>query len=206
MDLARFAREGDESAFAEIMRRYSPRVFRFASRFFRQRNLVEDAAQEVFLKAFTELDTFQGRGSMEGWLTRITTNTCLNMLRSSKRRPELTASDLTEDESNWLDDRMANLATERHRSSERSIVAADLAERVLQTLSPDDRMLLTLMDGEDASVKEMMEITGWSESNVKVRAFRARRRMREALEKLLRRKPRSQSPSFEKAGPRWQEK
>ena len=85
MDLARFARDGDESAFEEIMRRYSPRVFRFASRFFRERSLVEDAAQEVFLKAFTELDSFEGRGSMEGWLTRITTNTCLNMLRSSKR-------------------------------------------------------------------------------------------------------------------------
>ena len=59
-------------------------------KFFRQRSLVEEAAQEVFLKAFTELGSYEGRGSMEGWLTRITTNTCLNMLRSSKRRPELT--------------------------------------------------------------------------------------------------------------------
>ncbi len=68
MDLARFAREGDESAFEEIMRRYSRRVFHYASKFFRQRSLVEEAAQEVFLKAFTELDSFEGRGSMEGWL------------------------------------------------------------------------------------------------------------------------------------------
>jgi len=134
--LARLAGEGDEPAFAEIMRRYSPRVFRFASRFFRQRSLVEDAAQEVFLKAFTELGRFEGRGSLEGWLTRITTNTCLNMIRSSKRRPELTVSDLTEDESTWLDGRLADAAAERHQSSERSLVAADLAERVLQTLSP----------------------------------------------------------------------
>ena len=67
-------------------------MFQFASRFFRQRSLVEEAAQEVFLKAFTELGKFEGRGSMEGWLTRITTNTCLNLLRSSKRRPELTVS------------------------------------------------------------------------------------------------------------------
>ena len=62
----RQAQEGDESAFAEIMHRYSPRVFRVASRFFRQRSLVEDAAQEVFLKAFRELRSFAGRGSMEG--------------------------------------------------------------------------------------------------------------------------------------------
>ena len=185
MELARFAREGDESAFEEIMRRYSPRVFRFAGKFFRQRSLVEEAAQEVFLKAFTELGSFEGRGSMEGWLTRITTNICLNMLRSSKRRPELIASDLSEDETTWLDSNMAGAARERHESSERSLVAADLAGRVLQTLTPDDQLVLTLIDGEEASVKDVVQMTGWSESKVKVQAFRARRRMREAVEKLL---------------------
>lgn len=189
MELARSARAGDESAFEEIMRRYSPRVFHFASRFFRQRSLVEEAAQEVFLKAFTELDNFEGRGSMEGWLTRITTNTCLNLLRSAKRRPELTVSDLTEDETSWLDSNMGAAAAERHQSSERSMVAADLTERVLQTLSPDDQLVLTLIDGEDNSVKDVVKMTGWSESKVKVQAFRARRRMREAVEKLLARKP-----------------
>jgi RNA polymerase sigma-70 factor, ECF subfamily len=185
LELARFARDGDESAFEEIMRRYSPRVFRFASKFFRQRSLVEEAAQEVFLKAFTELDSYEGRGSMEGWLTRITTNTCLNLLRGSKRRPELTISDLTEDETTWLDNNQADAALERHQSSERSLVAADLAGRVLQTLSPDDRLVLTLIDGEEASVKDVVKMTGWSESKVKVQAFRARRRMRQAVEKLL---------------------
>ena len=189
MELARSARAGDESAFEEIMRRYSPRVFHFASRFFRQRSLVEEAAQEVFLKAFTELDNFEGRGSMEGWLTRITTNPCLNLLRSAKRRPELTVSDLTEDETSWLDSNMGAAAAERHQSSERSMVAADLTERVLQTLSPDDQLVLTLIDGEDNSVKDVVKMTGWSESKVKVQAFRARRRMREAVEKLLARKP-----------------
>jgi RNA polymerase sigma-70 factor (ECF subfamily) len=186
--LARLAREGDESAFEEIMRRYSPRVFRFASKFFRQRSLVEEAAQEVFLQAFTGLGSYEGRGSMEGWLTRITTNTCLNLLRSSKRSPELTVSDLTEDETNWLDNKLSDAAREQHLSSERSLVAADLAGRVLQTLAPDDQLVLTLIDGEDASVKDVVKLTGWSESKVKVQAFRARRRMRAAVEKLLARK------------------
>lgn len=189
MELARSARAGDESAFEEIMRRYSPRVFRFASRYFRQRSLVEEAAQEVFLKAFTELDSFEGRGSMEGWLTRITTNTCLNLLRSAKRRPELTVSDLTEDETAWLDANQGTEAKERYQSSERSLVAADLTERVLQTLSADDQLVLMLIDGEENSVKDVVDITGWSPSKVKVQAFRARRRMREAVEKLLARKP-----------------
>lgn len=197
--MARSARDGDESAFEEIMRRYSPRVFRFASKFFRQQSLVEEAAQEVFLKAFTELGSYEGRGSMEGWLTRITTNTCLNIIRSSKRRPELTVSDLTEDENNWLDNNLADAASERHESSQRSTAAADLAGRVLQTLSPDDQLVLTLIDGEDASVKEVVEMTGWSASKVKVQAFRARRRMREAVEKLLAPKARTASKALESA-------
>ncbi len=183
--MAQLARAGDESAFAEIVRRYSPRVFRFASKFFRQRSVVEEAAQEVFMKAFTQLGSFEGRGSMEGWLTRITTNTCLNMLRSAKRRPELASADLSDDESTWLENQLSEVAAERHRSSERSFVAADLADRVLENLSSDDRVVLTLIDGEDASVKEVAELTGWSESKVKVQAFRARRRMRAAVEKLL---------------------
>ncbi|MCU1265619.1 MAG: polymerase subunit sigma-24 [Acidobacteria bacterium] len=185
LELARLARAGDESAFAEIMRRYSPRVFRIANRFFRQRSLVEEAAQEIFLKAFSELGSYEGRGSMEGWLTRMATNTCLNLIRSAKRRPELTVSDLTEDESAWLDNKLADAASERHQSSERSLVAADLAGRVFQRLAPDDQLVLTMIDGEEASVKDVAELTGWSESKVKVTAFRARRRMRQAVEKLL---------------------
>jgi len=137
------------------------------------------------MKAFTELGSYEGRGSMEGWLTRIATNTCLNLLRSAKRRPQLTTSDLTEAETSWVDNALAQTAKEQHQSRERSMVAADLAGRVLQTLSPDDQFVLTMIDGEDASVKDVVKATGWSEAKVKVLAFRARRRMREAVEKLL---------------------
>src|SRR5947209_20460347 len=94
LELARRARGGDESAFAEIVRRYGPRVFRVASRFFRRREQAEEAAQEVFLKAFTQLEGFEGRGSLEGWLARIAANTCLNMIRSARRRPKMTAAEL----------------------------------------------------------------------------------------------------------------
>jgi RNA polymerase sigma-70 factor (ECF subfamily) len=147
--------------------------------------LVEDAAQEVFLKAFTQLGSYEGRGSMEGWLTRIATNTCLNILRASKRRPELTTADLTEDQDRWLEDKLSSAAGEMHRSAENKLVAADLADRLLETLSPEDRLALTLIDGQDASVSEVAEMTGWSESKVKVRAFRARKKAREAMARLL---------------------
>lgn len=183
MDLARQAQDGDESAFAEIMRRYSPRVFSVASRFFRQRSLVEEAAQEVFLKAYTQLGSFEGRGSFEGWLTRIATNTCLNMIRGAKRRPESTVSDLTTDEQNWLEQQSGEGSEQQ--SVENNLVAADLADRLLSVLPPEDQQALLMIDGEDASIKEVAEATGWSESKVKVRAFRARRKVREAMENLL---------------------
>lgn len=182
------------------MRRFSPRVFRVASRFFHQRSAVEEAAQEVFLKAFTELGSFEGRGSMEGWLTRIATNTCLNMLRSAKRRPELNAADLTEEENTWVQNKLADFAARKHESAERSLAAADLAGKVLETLSADDQLVLIMMDGEDASVKEVAAETGWSESKVKVQAFRARRRMRAAVEKLLNAKRTIRNKALEKAG------
>lgn len=185
IELADNAVKGDEAAFAEIVRRYSPRVFRFASRFFRQRELVEEAAQEVFLKAFQQIKNYEGRGSLEGWLTRITTNTCLNLLRSAKRRPEIEVSPMTEEESDWLETQMTESAVEKFHSEEQKMIATDLVDRVLGTLSADDQIVLMLIDGEDASVKEVAQMTGWSESKVKVQAFRARRRMRQAVEELL---------------------
>ena len=122
---------------------------------------------------------------MEGWLTRIATNTCLNMLRAAQRRPELLTADLSEDESDWLEKKASEASGEQQPDVEQQVIVADLAERLLQTLPPEDRLALTMIDGEGASVNEVAQLTGWSESKVKVRAFRARKKAREALERLL---------------------
>ncbi|HET6961781.1 MAG TPA: sigma-70 family RNA polymerase sigma factor [Terriglobia bacterium] len=193
LELAKLARETDEKAFAEIVRRYSPRVFQVASRFFRERSQVEDASQEIFLRAYTHLADYEGRGSLEGWLTRIATTTCLNLLRASQRRPESELAEIPEAEAEWLDIHLAAVSAERHRSAEKSREAADLADRVLGTLSPDDRLVLLMVDAEETPIKDVANATGWSESKVKVQALRARRRMREAVEKLL--TVRKQDPS-----------
>ncbi len=121
---------------------------------------------------------------MEGWLTRIATNTCLNILRAARRRPELVTSDLTEDETAWLE-KVSDPSGSAHLDTEQKIIAADLAERVLETLPAEDRLALAMIDGEGASVREVAQMTGWSESKVKIRAFRARRKARETLGKLL---------------------
>jgi RNA polymerase sigma-70 factor (ECF subfamily) len=186
LELAQQARAEDESAFAEIVRRYSPRVFHVTHRFFRDRGHAEEAAQETFLKAFAQLKSFEGRGSMEGWLTRIATNTCLNIIRAANRRPELVTADLSDEETDWLENKVSEGSTGPARNDvEHKVVASDLAARILEDLSPEDRFALTMIDGEQASVSEVAQMTGWSESKVKVRAFRARKKAREALEKLL---------------------
>jgi RNA polymerase sigma-70 factor, ECF subfamily len=185
LELVKFSQETDEKAFAEIVRRYSPRVFQIASRFFRERSQVEDASQEIFLRAYTHLGDYEGRGSLEGWLTRIATTTCLNLLRTCQRQPESALAEMPEAEAEWLDKHLGEVSAERHRAEERSREAADLADRVLGTLSPDDRLVLMLVDADEMPIKDVASATGWSESKVKVQAFRARRRMREAVEKLL---------------------
>ena len=100
---------------------------------------------------------------------------------------ESALAEMPEMEAEWLDNHLAGLSTERHRSAEKSREAADLADRVLGTLSPDDRLVLMMVDAEETPIKDVASATGWSESKVKVQAFRARRRMREAVEKLLNR-------------------
>jgi RNA polymerase sigma-70 factor (ECF subfamily) len=190
IDLARQAGSGDELAFEEIVRRYGPRVFRIAGRFFRQRSAVEEIGQEVFLRAYTQLGTYEGRGSFEGWISRIATNTCLNELRKAKRHPEFYAADLSDDEENWLETRLAGSSLSDDYF-ERGIIAADLADKVLGSIAPEDRMILLMLDGEDLPVKEICEITGWSQSKVKIRAMRARRKVRKSVERMInsRRKP-----------------
>jgi len=184
IDLARQAGSGDELAFEEIVRRYGPRVFRIAGRFFRQRSAVEEISQEVFLRAYTQLGTYEGRGSFEGWISRIATNTCLNEIRKAKRHPEFYAADLTDDEENWLETRLAGSSLSDDYF-ERGIIAADLADKVLGSISPEDRVILIMLDGEDLPVKEVCEITGWSQSKVKIRAMRARRKLRKTVERMI---------------------
>lgn len=185
IDLARQAAGGDESAFAEIVKRFSPRVFSYSARFFKRHSLVEEAAQEVFLKAYTQLANYEGRGSLEGWLTRITVTTCINILRSTKPQSELTVSELSDDESEWLEERLMNAASLDHQTHEDKLIAADLVSRVLETLPPDESFLIQMLEGEGATVKEVARMTGWSEAKIKTKAFRVRRRMRESIQKLL---------------------
>jgi RNA polymerase sigma-70 factor, ECF subfamily len=182
-ELARLARDGDESAFGEIVRRHSPRVFRTASRFFRRREQVEEVVQESFAKAFFALGEFANSrdASFAAWLARIAFNTSYDELRRQKRRPEAALEELTEEDAATLSERLRGDGSD----AEGQAVSRDLATKLLARLSPEDRLVLVMLDVEGLSVSEIAGLMKWTGSKVKVRAHRARAHLRRVLERFL---------------------
>jgi RNA polymerase sigma-70 factor, ECF subfamily len=175
---------GDAASFEPLVQKYSPRVFATARRYARRESEVEDIAQEVWLKAFDKLKSFRGEAPFEHWLMRMTVRTCYDFLRSHQRNRESAFSELSEPEDDWLE----RFAVAPESASESADAAKLLVGRVLEKLSPEARLVITLLEIEDRSVKEIAELTGWSTPLVKVRAFRARAEMKKILSRMTREK------------------
>ncbi len=175
---------GDHDAFELLVRRHSPRIFNIIGSFFRRRDIIEDIAQEVFTKAFFSLSSYTLGRSFEAWLAKIAVNSCYDQLRAQRRRAEQPFPQQTEREDEWLEMQMVQAARSRHASEQRRMEAYDISERLLGKLAAEDRIVLVLMDRDGFSVKEISEMTGWGQSKVKVRAFRARRVLRSAMKRL----------------------
>lgn len=172
--------KGDAASFEPLVQKYSPRVFATARRYARRDSEVEDIAQEVWLKAFEKLKSFRGEAPFEHWLMRLTVRTCYDFLRGHQRNRESSFSDLSEPENDWLE----RFVVAPESATENADAAKMLIDRVLEKLSPQARLVITLLEIEDRSVKEIAEMTGWSVPLVKVRAFRARGEMRKILAKM----------------------
>jgi len=174
--------KGDPASFEPLIAKYSPRLFATARRHARRESEVEDIVQEVWAKAFQKLGSFRGEAPFEHWLMRLAVRTCFDFLRAHQRNRELSFSELSEPESDWLD----HFVADPDRSEENATAAGLLVERILAQLSAPARLVITLQEIEGRSVKEIAELTGWSVTLVKVRAFRARAEMRKCLQKLAR--------------------
>jgi len=172
--------KGDRASFEPLVLKYSPRVFATARRYARRESEVEDIAQEVWLKAFEKLKSFRGEAPFEHWLMRMTVRTCYDFLRGHQRNRESSFSDLSEPENDWLE----RFVTAPETASENADAARLLVGRVLERLPPQARLVITLLEIEDRSVKEISALTGWSVPLVKVRAFRARAEMRKIVSKM----------------------
>ena len=171
---------GETARFELLVEKYSPRIFATARRYARRDSEIEDIVQEVWLKAFQRLSSFRGEAPFEHWLMRLAVRTCYDFLRSHQRNRENSFSELAEPESDWLD----RFVAEPGKNEIDSQAAKQLVDKVLNQLSPPARLVLTLLEIEDRSIKEISQLTGWSIPLVKVRAFRARAEMRKCIEKI----------------------
>lgn len=172
---------GDTASFEQLVVKYQPRVFATARRYARREDEVEDIVQEVFLKAFQKLSSFRGEAPFEHWLMRLAVRTCYDFLREHQRNRETTFTQISDDEQDWLE----RHAEDPDSSNEKATEAKELIGKVLEQLSPPARLVITLLEIEDRSVKEIADLTGWSVPLVKVRAFRARAEMKKLLTKLM---------------------
>lgn len=165
------ALKGDDGAFAQIVARYKRRVFRLAARFARDNDELEDICQETFIKVYEKLGAFRRDAPFEHWLMRITVRVCQDALRSRRRSGNHGTLDGQPD----IRDLSADA---RHEAQQ----ARNLLAWALAKLKPDERLVITLLELEEYSVREIAEMTGWSEANVKVRAHRARQSLKRILE------------------------
>jgi RNA polymerase sigma-70 factor, ECF subfamily len=176
--------KGDLGSFETLVCRYQPRIFATARRYARRESEVEDIVQEIFVKAFQKLASFRGDAPFEHWLMRLTVRTCYDFLRAHQRDRMVILTDLTPEQDQWLERFDANPDS----ADDQAESARELIQEALAMLSPAARLVITLLELEDRSVKEISSLTGWSVPLVKVRAFRARHEMRKCLERILQRR------------------
>ena len=183
-DLARCleqVRHQDQDAARALVEQLYPLVIRIVRTHLPIRTAEEDLAQEVFVKLFTRLDQYEARAGIpfEHWVSRLTVRTCLDALRAERRRPELRWGDLSEEQSAWLE---SMLVDDLPPPDTTPASARELVDHLLSQLPADDRLVISLLDLEQKSVREIARLTGWSVTLVKVRAFRARRKLRKLTE------------------------
>ena len=174
--------KGDEMRRAIFFATFTPSSRVWWPRICPRRMSQEDLTQMIFIKIFQNLDSYAGKVPLQHWISRVAVNTCLNELRAEKRRPEWRLSDFDPETSAAIE-RLARTETD-FASPDDERVAKELLNRLLAQLSPEDRLLVTLLHLEERSVQEIHLLTGWSRAAIRVRAFRARAKMKKMLGKI----------------------
>ena len=175
-------RAGDEHAARELMHYLMPLVLKIVRSHRARRESEEDLVQAVFIKIFGKLDQFSGAVPLVHWVSRVAVNTCLNQIAREKVRPEVRYADLSENEEEVI---TALARDESIEAPDQAVASRELVTRLLDRLPPEDRLVIQLLHLEERSIEEVRAATGWSTALVKVRAFRARAKLRKHLNLLL---------------------
>src|ERR1041384_8776987 len=180
-ELVRRAQREDKEAVEELIRRHQHRVFAVAGGILKRREDVEDIAQQVFVKAYFSLKRFDQRAAFSTWLYKITVNECWDLLRKKKVRPLLYESDLSEEQAQQFG------TVERQDAGlsdiSETLQARQEVELLLEGVDERDRMMLILKEVEGFAIEEIAEILDLNANTVKVRLFRARRRIVSRVQK-----------------------
>lgn len=179
-------RAGDQQAARKLVEHLYPQVIRIVRARLPRRGGEEDLAQDIFLKMFTRLDQYQGQVPLAHWVSRIAVTTCIDALRAQQRRPELRWADLSDTEAEMLD---AVITRDDTADTADALAAHELVHKLLDQLAPADRMVLQMLDMEQKTLIEIRELTGWNITLIKVRAFRARRKLHKLFQKLGKQEP-----------------
>ena len=174
-------RARDQAASRQLVEQLYPQVIRIVRSHLPRRVAEEDLAQEIFLKMFTRLDQYQGAVPFPHWVSRIAVTTCIDQLRAQKRRPEFRWADLPEEQADMLDNVMTD---QRDTAPGEALAARELVDKLLAQLKPEDQMVVRMLDLEQKSLAEISAITGWNQTLIKVRAFRARRKLQKLFREL----------------------
>lgn len=180
----RRAQAGEESAFQEIVEKYQSKVFSIIHGIVRQRNDVEDIAQQVFSKVYFSIKNFDFRSSLITWIYKITVNECFDYLRKKKVRKLVYESDMSEDESRRVEN--TEPATDRAPRTDQVLASQDYVVKLLAKVSEEERTLLMLKEVEGYSVEELAEMMSMNENTIKVKLFRARQKLVKASQRLNR--------------------
>ena len=181
-NLVRRAQAGDEAAFRDIVERYQAKVFSIIHGIVRQRNDVEDIAQQVFAKVYFSIRNFDFRSSLITWIYKITVNECFDYLRKRKVRKLVYESDLSEDEVRRVEN--TEPSGDRQPRADAVLARHDYVVKLLARVSEEERMLLILKEVEGHSVEELADMTGMNENTIKVKLFRARQKLVKAAQRL----------------------
>jgi len=178
-------KEGDEAAADVLIRHLFPVISKIVRTHLPRRDDESDLVQEILMKTFTRLHQYKGDAPITHWVSRLALTTCLDRLRAQKIRPEIRRADLTPDESEAFD---AAWLTGSSPDAGEAITARDLVDKILSSLSPEDRSLILMVDMEGRSLQEISDTIGWSISKIKMRLFRARLKLRQMIQKIEERK------------------
>jgi RNA polymerase sigma-70 factor (ECF subfamily) len=176
----RRAQQGDSEAFGPLAQKYQQRVFSLVHHLVRRRDEVEDLAQEIFIKAFRAIRSYNFQSSFATWLSRIATNHCYDYLRHERASRVSFYWQMGESSQQELEAN-AQSQPEEVLDHEEQLVLKDLVNKLLDRAPENDRKILELKELQDYSVEEIAETLKLTPTTVKVRLHRARKRMLEDL-------------------------